>query len=76
MCHIVGARPERICENGKPLYRVRGTCPKCKREFKRIRKPRRRFVCTICTKEHGLANTPYIVWELMAGGSVKGLEGL
>ena len=72
-CYLVGAKPDRVCANGKPLYRVKGTCPSCKREFFRVRKPKNVKVCVECQKKLGW-KTPFIIWELQEHGSVKGLD--
>ena len=55
ICLAIGARPERCGNVRMPLGRWLATCPGCRRQFDRIRRPprNRRYMCPTCGPETG-----------------------
>ncbi|HEV2971608.1 MAG TPA: SprT-like domain-containing protein [Pirellulales bacterium] len=55
ICRAIGARPERCGNVQMPAGRWRATCPGCRRQFDRIRRPprNRRYMCPQCGPEVG-----------------------
>lgn len=69
LCIEIGANPTRVCNEATPLYRVKGTCPRCKKDYFRVRGPQRKFVCTACYKEDPLVQP--LVWVKLPYASVS-----
>jgi predicted SprT family Zn-dependent metalloprotease len=55
ICRKIGARPERCSDTAMPAGRWRATCPSCRQEFNRIRRPmrNRRYMCPTCGVDKG-----------------------
>lgn len=55
ICEAIGARPERCGEAQMPEGRWRATCPRCRDEFSRFRRPlrNRNYSCPRCGPSDG-----------------------
>jgi predicted SprT family Zn-dependent metalloprotease len=55
ICRAIGARPERCGDVTMPLGKWTATCPGCRRQYDRIRRPprNRRYMCPTCGPERG-----------------------
>jgi predicted SprT family Zn-dependent metalloprotease len=55
ICRAIGARPERCGSAKMPMGRWLATCPGCRRQYDRIRRPprSRRYMCPACGPENG-----------------------
>ena len=55
ICRAIGARPERCSDTAMPAGHWRATCPTCRCEFNRFRRPprNRRYLCPKCGVEKG-----------------------
>jgi predicted SprT family Zn-dependent metalloprotease len=55
IAEAIGARPERCGDAQMPAGRWRATCPACRQQFDRIRRPKRRstYICPKCGPNKG-----------------------
>ncbi len=55
ICQTIGARPKRCSDARMPAGRWNATCPACRRQYNRIRRPfrNRRYNCPQCGPEQG-----------------------
>jgi predicted SprT family Zn-dependent metalloprotease len=61
MCLVTGANPSKvICYDTTPLWRAKGTCPKCGKTFFRLRMPRRKMQCIACCRK--FMAVPPVIW--------------
>jgi predicted SprT family Zn-dependent metalloprotease len=58
ICEAIGAKPERCGDAIMPSGRWQATCPGCRQQFDRIRRPprRQRYICPRCGPEKGMLN--------------------
>ncbi len=55
ICAAIGAKPERCGNANMPSGRWQATCPGCRQQYDRIRRPprRQRYICPRCGPERG-----------------------